>query len=86
MKNQTKALIYNSIALFFGVISFLTSWIWAYYVNLFIALPSIIAAYILCRFANKIFPGNLFSKINYALIISAIAVGFVMLIILLLNN
>jgi hypothetical protein len=86
MKNQTKALLYNSLALFFGIIALLTSWLWAYYVNLFIAFPSLIAAFFLCKSANKAMPGNLFSKVNYVLIASAIAVAFVMLIVLLLNN
>lgn len=79
MKNATKVNVYNSLALLLALIALLTSWLWTYYINLFIALPSIIGAYILCKLANKLAPGNTFTKVNYTLLIAAVIVGFVAL-------
>ena len=86
MKNATKALVYNSLAFLLAVAALLTAWLWAYYINLFIALPSLIGAFFLCRLANNAEPGNTFTKVNYILMVSAVLVGLVMLFLLLLKN
>lgn len=86
MQNPSKARIYNSLAFLLALIALLTSWLWTYYINLFIALPSIIGALILARLANKAMPGNIFSKVNYVLIVTAIVLGLVALVIILAYN
>lgn len=86
MKNTTKAFVYNSLALLLAVVALLTASLWAYYFNLFTALPALIGAYILCRLANGAVPENSFSKVNYALMVAAVLVGLVMLLLLLLSK
>ncbi|AFL81301.1 hypothetical protein Aeqsu_1822 [Aequorivita sublithincola DSM 14238] len=86
MKNATKALVYNSFALVLALIALLTAWFWIYYINLFTALPSAIVAFLLCKFAERAVPNNTFTKVNYALIITAVLEGLVTLVFLLFNN
>jgi len=86
MKNTTKALVYNSLAFLLAVTALLTAWLWVYYINLFIALPSLVGSFFLCKLANNAAPDNTFTKVNYTLMVSAALVGLVMLILLLLNN
>ncbi|MGV8946838.1 MAG: hypothetical protein ACOH1N_10455 [Lutibacter sp.] len=79
MENTTKVLVYNSFAFLLALIALFTSWLWTYYINLFTALPSIIGAYFLCKLANRLAPGNTFTKVIYAILIAALVEGFVTL-------
>ncbi len=83
MKNTTKALVYNSLALLLAVVARLTASLWAYYFNFFTAVPALIGAHVLCRLAVL---GNSFSKVNYTLMVAAVLVGLVMLLLLLSKN
>ncbi len=86
MKNTTKALVYNSLALLLAVVALLTASLWAYYFNFFTAVPALIGAHVLCRLANGAVLGNSFSKVNYTLMVAAVLVGLVMLLLLLSKN
>jgi len=74
------------MAFILALTALFTAWLWTYYINLFIALPSIIGAFVLCKLASATAPDNMLTKVNCSILIASVVMGLLMLTLFLWNN
>lgn len=70
MASPRKALIYNLIALVCAIWFLLTSWLWAYLINLIIASPAAIIGLILWKLGKNEAPESRLNRVVFWLFIA----------------
>lgn len=73
MKASLKTEILFFLAMIFALIFALTAWMWPFYINLFIALPSLILSLLCWYFGRN--DGSPIAKFNYVLYLIALGVA-----------
>jgi len=83
--NKTR-FFYGGVALICAIWFFLTSWFWAYAVNLILSYPVGILGLFFWNKARKIDPGSTLNKVSFVLLAAGLLISLIFLVIIIFFN